>query len=295
MQPFDLFIGIDWSGARTEALPNMAVAQCPAGDAAPQLVANQQGGQWSRPALAHWLLDLARSGQRVLCGADFSFCFPHVDMDAYFPGLEGMPDDVAGMWAVLEATCASDAHFGASGFIDDPHFGSHFFSRGSGRDRFRVTEQACRDQGLGRPETIFKIVGAKQVAKSSLTGMRVLNWLKNQQNSVAIWPFDPISPDTDTKFVFVETYPAAFARLADNKGGKIRKLDPLNAIMTLYEAKSVHLGGQVSTLSTLSDNHTDALITAAALRFFSTDESVWNPAGLSDRVRRTEGWTFGIR
>ena len=65
--------------------------------------------------------------------------------------------------------------------------------------------------------------------------------------------------------------------------------------MALYGAKSVHLGGQVSTMSRVSDNDADALITAAALRHLSGDASIWNPGGLSDRVRRTEGWTFGIR
>jgi hypothetical protein len=44
----------------------------------------------------------------------------------------------------------------------------------------------------------------------------------------------------------------------------------------------------------LTDDKTDALITAAALRKLSSQPSLWNPPGLSDRVRRFEGWTFGI-
>jgi len=42
------------------------------------------------------------------------------------------------------------------------------------------------------------------------------------------------------------------------------------------------------------DDHTcDALITSAWLRKVAHDPALWAPAGLTDAIARTEGWTFG--
>ena len=282
MKPFDLFVGIDWSGARGERLPNMAVARWSAGQA--ETVDGPFNGCWSRGALADWLLGLSRSGKRVLCGADFSFCFPFLDKGSYFSGVDNAPETVADMWNALESVCVEDPHFGADSFLQHPAFGSHFFSTGKGRDRLRVTEQACWDQGFGKPETIFKIVGPKQVAKSSLTGMRVLGHLKRKNPAIAVWPFDDSEP---APLVMVETYPAAFIRMAGEGGSKVREVDWLNAVLG-------HFGTSATALEDVSDHQADALITAAALRALAGNAALWHPSGLSDRVRRTEGWTFGI-
>ena len=282
MKPFDLFVGIDWSGARGERLPNMAVARCSAGRI--EMVDGPLNGCWSRGALADWLLGFSRSGKRVLCGVDFSFCFPFLDKRSYFPGVDGAPQTVAEMRGALESVCVEDPHFGADSFLQHPAFGSHFFSTGKARDRLRITEQACWDQGFGKPETIFKIVGPKQVAKSSLTGMRVLHHLKRENPAIAIWPFD--DPST-APLVMVETYPAAFIRMAGEGGAKVRHVNRLNAVLDHFAAGAV-------VYRDLSDHQADALITAAALRALAGNAAMWHPPGLSDRVRRTEGWTFGI-
>ena len=284
MKPFDLFIGIDWSGARGERLPNLAVAALAHNDAIPHVVLGPHDGLWSRPVLADWLLDEAKSGKRVLCGADFSFCFPFLDRGAYFPGIEGAPETVTDMWDTLESVCADAPHFGADSFLQHPAYGTHFFSTGKGRERLRVTEQACWDQGFGKPETIFKIVGPKQVAKSSLTGMRVLRHLKRKNPAIAIWPFDKPEP---APLVMVETYPAAFIRMAGEGGAKVREVNRLNAVLN-------HFGTTAVGFEDVSDHQADALITAAALRVLAGNAAMWHPPGLSDRVRRTEGWTFGI-
>ena len=47
-----------------------------------------------------------------------------------------------------------------------------------------------REQGLS-PYSCFNLVGAAQVGKSSLTGMRVLHRLRGK---IAVWPFDPLPP-----------------------------------------------------------------------------------------------------
>lgn len=282
MIPFDLYIGIDWSGARAERLPNMAVARWEAGSI--KLVDGPSKGCWSRGALTDWLLDLSRSSRRVLCGADFSFCFPFTDHGAYFPGIANQPSTVVDMWRMVETVCTDDPHLGADSFLTHPAYGLHFFSRGSGRVRLRATEQACATQGFGTPETIFKIVGPKQVAKSSLTGMRVLHRLKLENPAIAVWPFDD---PADAPLVMVETYPAAFVHMAGQGGGKVRDAARLNAVMD-------HFGVGTVEGASLTDDQSDALVTAAALRHLAGNPDMWHPPGLSDRVRHTEGWTFGI-
>ena len=84
---FDCFVGVDWSGAKGQSLPGFRVAMCHPGDSTPQLVANPAGGHWSRPAFVTWLEAQGKEG-RVLCGMDFSFCFPFCDVGDYFPGLD---------------------------------------------------------------------------------------------------------------------------------------------------------------------------------------------------------------
>jgi hypothetical protein len=43
-----------------------------------------------------------------------------------------------------------------------------------------------------------------------------------------------------------------------------------------------------------SDHETDALITAAGMRAHLADPAAFAPAGLTPRIARTEGWTFGV-
>jgi hypothetical protein len=45
----------------------------------------------------------------------------------------------------------------------------------------------------------------------------------------------------------------------------------------------------------VDDNITDAAVTAAALRAWSNDPGLWRPTAMDARVRRTEGWIFGVR
>ncbi|WP_204315773.1 hypothetical protein, partial [Stenotrophomonas maltophilia] len=68
------------------------------------------------------------------------------------------------------------------------------------------------------PYSCFNLVGASQVGKSSLTGMRVLHRLRGK---VPLWPFDPL-PEAGP--VLVEIYTALAARAAGMRKGisKIR-------------------------------------------------------------------------
>ncbi len=276
---FETFVGIDWSGAKGVRHRGIAVAVAEAGARAPVLVAPPSPAGWARAQVADFLEALPG---RVLAGFDFSFAPPYVARGAYFPGLV-TADDGPGFWAHVDATSA-DADYGAAGFMAGPAR-PHFWmgaADGAKADflHWRVCELAFNAGGGGKASTLFDCVGAAQVAKASLAGMRVLNRLRA---GFAIWPFDPRGERT-----VVEIYGRAMLRHAGGRGLKLRNMA---ALATALEA----LGSlPVAAPGPFDDNQTDALVTAAALRQLAGNPRWWTPSGLTPEVARTEGWTFGI-
>jgi len=290
VRPFDLFVGVDWSGARGPRLKHLQVAWRGPGEAAPVLEPPPDGA-WTRPAFAGWLLERARD-RRVLCGLDFSFCFPWEDRQAYFPGFADDPAGHAAFWALVEALCVGDEDMFAGGFCEVEPIGQHFrrgaVTGAAYERRLRVAEALARTRGLGAAESVFNLVGARQVGKGSLAGMRLLRCLR-ERGGVAVWPFDPAG---DARLVLVEAFPTAFVRMAGGGPGKLRDAERLNRVLRYFGSNPYcHPGNDIFDLT---DDMTDALVIAAALRPLSADPCLWNPPGLSDRVRCFEGWTFGI-
>jgi hypothetical protein len=284
---FQHFVAIDWSGAVGPRQPGIAVALCGAGNDAPVLV--RPGHVWSRGDVLEWLLrDLPA---HTLVGLDLSTSFASADYGAFFPGWDESPADARALWALVERICAGDPDLSASSFVDHPQASRHFRRHGNrtgdlfppGRGRLRVTEGAQREQGLS-PYSNFNLVGAAQVGKSSLTGMRMLHRLDGK---LPLWPVDPL-PETGS--VVVEIYTTVAARAAGVAKGrsKLRDAAALDAALAV-------LGSAPHTpLPRYTDHATDALLAAAWLRTVADDPALWHPEGL-EAVHRTEGWTFGIR
>lgn len=284
---FTRFAAIDWSGAKGSSHKGIAVAVCETGDAAPVLVA-PPGRAWSRMAVHDWLLDQADTG--LLVGLDLSPAFPFIDEGAYFPGWSDSPADARTLWAMVDALAADDIDLGAAGVLADPELRRHFrqhrdcgdlFPGGAGR--MRVCEHGQRAMGLS-PTSCFNLVGAAQVGKASLTGMRVLHSL---QDRVPIWPFDPV-PDRGA--VVVEIYTTIAARAAGIRKGlsKMRDAEPLDAALRALGSRP-H-----APLMRYDDHATDAILTAAWLRVSAGRPDLWAPSGLTAHIARTEGWTFGV-
>jgi hypothetical protein len=285
---FDEFAVIDWSGAAVARPPGLALAHAQAGVAAPRLVAFPGG--WSRGALLDWLAAQAAAGRRMLIGLDLSAGFPFLDASAYFPGWNGSPPDGPALWAAVEAHCANEPHLGANAFLAHAEIRRHFRHQGdcgdlfpAGRGRLRVCEGGQAAQGLN-PYSCFNLVGAAQVGKSSLTGMRVLHRLRG---TLPVWPFDPV-PDKGP--LIVEIYTALAARTANpaRRGTKIRDGAALDMALAAFASRA-H-----SPLDRYTDHATDALLTTAWLRHVAHDAQFWSPAGLSRAIAETEGWTFGV-
>lgn len=288
MRPrFAHYVAIDWSGAVGARQPGIAVAICANGVAAPALV--RPGHIWSREDVFDWLTtELAEDS---LVGLDLSAAFAFADCGAYFPGWEESPAKARGLWALVDRIAADDANLGASSFVDHAEASRHFRRHGGRRGdlfsgtagRLRVTEIAQREQGLN-PYSNFNLVGAAQVGKSSLTGMRLLHRLAD---SFALWPFDPL-PATGS--VVTEIYTSLAAVAAGLPKGRTKMRDG-----SAIDAALANIGSEPHrAMARYTDHATDAILTSAWLRTVAGDPDLWNPPGLS-AVAATEGWTFGVR
>lgn len=287
---FQHFAAIDWSGAAGERHAGIALALCDA-HSAPALV--RPGYRWSRGEVLQWLEQELPDDSLV--GFDMSFSFAFADTGAYFPGWTDSPAGARGLWAKVEQISRDDPHLGATTFADHPGTAPHFRRHGGregaafggnglkgGRGRFRQTEHAQARAGC-RPYSNFNLVGAAQVGKGSLAGMRLLHRL---QHRFAIWPFDAL-PDQGSVLVEIYTTLAAIAAGRSAARSKIRDYAALNLALSALGSKPVRGHGPIT------DHAADALISAAWLRTLAHDPANWSPRLLTPAIAATEGWTFG--
>src|SRR5690606_23000784 len=135
-----------------------------------------------------------------------------------------------------------------------------------------------------KPYSNFNLVGAAQVGKSSLTGMRVLHALDGR---LPVWPVDP-PPPAGSVVVEIYTTIAAMAAGRSPSRSKMRSYEELDHALAA-------LGSQpVSGHGPIDDHSADALLAAHWLRRVAHREDLWHPAALSPALARTEGWTFGV-
>lgn len=289
MSRFTRFAAVDWSGAVGPRQPGIAVATCGAGDDAPVL--ERAGHIWSREEVLAWTLDVA-TREPALIGFDLSPTFPFLDLGAYFPGWERSPPNARTLWALVEEIAANDPHLAASSFVDHPqacryfrrHGGRQGDRFGTGRGRLRLVEKVSLDQRIASPYSNFNLVGAAQVGKSSLTGMRLFQRLDGR---VPIWPFDPL-PAYGSVVVEIYTSLAAVAAGVPKGRAKLRSGAALDAALA-------GLGSRPHVpLARYEDHATDALLAAAWLRRAAGDARFWSPERLTGDVARVEGWTFGV-
>ena len=287
---FTRFIAIDWSGAAGERHRGIALAETNVAGGTPRLI--RPGHRWSRLEVLDFLGAL---GGNVLVGMDLGISLPHADCGAFFPGLTDSPPDARSLWALIDEVCANDPHLGANSFVDHPDFAPYFRRHGGregtkfrcdnaahGRGRFRVAEQAQAAMGC-KPYSNFNLVGAAQVGKSSLTGMRLLHKLGG---TVPVWPVDPL-PDAGPVVTEIYTTLAAMEAGRSAARAKMRDAASLNHALTQLDSPPVDWDGP------LDDHRADALVTAAWLRRAASRPELWQPAGLTPEIARTEGWTFG--
>jgi hypothetical protein len=283
---FRHFVAIDWSGAAGERQSGIALALCSLGDQAPALV--RPGHRWSRNEVLHWLLDLMPAD--TLVGLDLGISLAFADRGAFFPGWSDSPAEARALWALVDRLCIADAHLSVTSFVDHAEAARHFRRHGGregdlfggGRGRLRTTELAQQAMGC-RPCSNFNLVGAAQVGKSSLSGMRMLHRLEGR---LPVWPIDPL-PETGSVLVEIYTTIAAMAAGRNPGRSKIRAVQELNHALEALGSDPVAGAGPID------DHSSDALLTAAWLRKAANRKELWEPPALTSQVARTEGWTFG--
>lgn len=288
---FSHFLAIDWSGARGERQKGIALAIAHAAGGPPVLV--DRGRGWRREDV----LALLRSDlpDDTLVGMDLGIALPFLDAGAYFPDWAESPSDARALWALIDDICTADPHLECGSFVNHPelgryfrhskdHVGDRFHLPGAPtrEGRFRRAEAAQRAQGV-RPVSNFNLVGAAQVGKSSLTGMRLLHQLEGR---VPVWPVDPL-PHAGPVIVEMYTSIAALGARGRRGASKLRSYEALNEGLARLGAPPVRGNGPID------DHSSDALVTAAWLRTIAHDPAMWTPTGLTPHIARTEGWTFG--
>ena len=292
MTRFSHFLAVDWSGAKGPRQKGIAVALARAEGGAPKLLPPPDPKGWAR---AEVLAVLAGLEAPTLVGLDLGISLPFADAGAFFPGWNASPADARGLWALIDCLCVDDPHLEAGSFVTHPeaaryfrhgkdHEGDRFLLPGAAtrEGRFRRAETAQRASGV-RPVSNFNLVGAAQVGKSSLTGMRMLHRLGRR---VPVWPVDPL-PDHGS--VITEIYTSVAARLGGVTGTatKVRSFEALNDALDRLGSPPVAGDGAID------DHSADALLTAAWLRRVHSNRDLWHPSSLTAAVARTEGWTFG--
>ncbi|MCP5395915.1 MAG: hypothetical protein H6918_04135 [Sphingomonadaceae bacterium] len=288
---FQHFLAIDWSGAKGERQKGIALSLAHAGGGPPVLV--DPGRGWSRMEVLTLLRDHLPND--TLVGMDLGISLPFADAGAFFPDWADSPPDAAALWALIDSICANDPHLESGSFVSHPeasryfrhakeHVGDRFHlpDAATREGRFRVAEQAQRAAGV-RPVSNFNLVGAAQVGKSSLTGMRMLHRLRGH---LPVWPVDPLPADGS---IVVEMYTSIAAQGGGLRKGrtKLRSYEELNDALNALGSAPVRGEGPID------DHSSDALVTAAWLRKIGHDPTYWHPTGLTGEIVRTEGWTFG--
>lgn len=299
---FDLFVGIDWSGAAGPFQRGIQLAAAQPGSSVPQLIAPPDHRGWSRPAVLAWLRRQRAEGHAVLAGIDFAFAHPYRQNAGYFPEAgQTAPCSARELWQLVEQ----------HGHHDETLYGGHLWavspwgdfynaprrrdgSGGRGRlfaSHRRQTEMASvRDEGRS-PSSSFNCVGPASVGTGSLAGMRLLHQLGNEAE---IWPItSPKNSSALPRFAVVEIFPSLYFHQAGIRD-RDKKTDPLaatNHALAHFDA------APISKLTEGLPDHDDldALVAAAALRALHDPAIIWPLGSVDQELARLEGWIFGVR
>ena len=290
MQNFDKFVGIDWSGAKAPInSKSIAVASLSKNKDNLKLHSEIR----SRNAVADYIHSLAMGNKRTLIGIDCNFGYADEIVKKHI-GPNGTAYD---LWAHVDLVNQEHSNFFAGNFWQHKNYKDDFWIEGKMQAGFkmpqRATEIICAKNGYGNPESPFKLIGAKQVGKGGLAGMRMVHYLKNiLGNKIAIWPFDNTQICNQARVVITEIYPRQFIMRTGKGVRKIRQLIDLKEILNLFHVKQ-------EKIPNFTDHDSDALVSAAGLRYLCGMENdvslnVSKPFEMPEKAKLTEGWIFGV-
>lgn len=207
--PFEWFIGVDYSGAKTatDRLPSLQVAiaaysmpvklfHCP------QVVDKIRPCHWNRAELAAWIIEQARNGPRFLAGIDHAFGVPVRFMNEI--GCKDWPSFLN----VLSREWPADQ---PGETIDRLRKRSPFITG-------LATELRLTEKWTSSAKSVFQFDVQGQVAKSTFAGLPWIHRIREAAGDrIHFWPFDGWDYPAD-KHVMAEVYPALFRKRYDRVG-----------------------------------------------------------------------------
>ncbi len=180
---FDVYIGIDYSGAQTplSSLKGLRVYRADRASMPEEVQPPPSPRKyWTRRGIAQWLLEELREDHPILIGIDHGFSFPLRYFEAHHlpPDWSLFLDDFQRHWP-------TDGDHVYVDFIRDGFLGNGAARSGDRRWR-RITEERARSA-----KSVFHFDVHGSVAKSTHAG---LNWLRHIRREagdrVHFWPFD---------------------------------------------------------------------------------------------------------
>jgi hypothetical protein len=202
---FDLFVGIDYSGAETAESRLTALQMFSAVPGAePQPVRpDPLARNWSRREITHWLKARIDAGTKLLIGIDHGFSFPQSYFKRYrISSWPAFLDDFCRYWPTAEPHVYVD--FVRDGVVWDRR-AKPPGERTGGSNEFRICER-----WTSSAKSVFHFDVQGSVAKSTHAGMPWLRFLREQCGErLFFWPFDGWQPPAG-KSVIAEVYPSIF-------------------------------------------------------------------------------------
>lgn len=218
MADFNLYLGIDYSGAQTPTsrLKNLQVYAAQPGGVpqkwfSPKHSNNGQPVNWTRAEIAQLLLEQSRQGVRFLAGIDHGFSFPLAYFERY--GLASWPEFLADF---VRHWPTDDDHV----YVDDVRDGV-LHKRGGRAPGLRVGEvselRLC-ERWTSSAKSVFLFDVKGSVAKSTHAGIPWLKRLRDEAGEwIHFWPFDGWVP-VPGKSVVAEVYPSIFRNRYPKEG-----------------------------------------------------------------------------
>ncbi len=285
LEEFELFVGIDWSGAKGFSHRGIAVSEAKFGNSAPTIVSPPNNEKyWSRTEVRNYLIKKSRS-KKILAGIDFAFAYPFVDEMSFFPGALDSPKTAFALWALIDEINADEPDFYGGNIWKDPVFSKYYNSPGNKgvlfRSRRRLTEICAKK--IKSPSPTFNCIGPAGVGTGSLAGMRVLHEVRDV---ACRWPLEK---KKKTKLTLVEIFPAFYFALSGIRPvkGNHARIEMLNKALTFFD--SCQLPDDF-VVNGPDFDEADAIISSAAIRALSKKKTTW----MVPNAANQEGWIFGV-
>tara|TARA_B100001057_G_C22746010_1_gene909770 strand:- start:63 stop:941 length:879 start_codon:yes stop_codon:yes gene_type:complete len=284
---FDGYFGIDWSGDKSKFQKGIKVAYLDNKNVKPIIISPpNEKRYWDRISLIEYFQNL-QSTKAYLIGFDFAFAYPFNDSNNYFVDLENSPKSPKKLWDLIDNHNVENSNYYGGNIWKKKYICEYYNSpikRGvKFKSRRRVTEIYAKK--ICSPSPTFNCVGPGAVGTGSLAGMRVLKILNNKFN---IWPFDNIK--NNKKSVIVEIFPTLYFRKHSIRPKKHigYTLSQINYVLKKYDCLPV---SRNLKMFGPDQDEADALISAAALRYFSKNLEYWK----THKAGKKEGWIYGVK